>query len=180
MRLAHTSRHLVAAALIGAAFFTPGVASAQEEPSQEHIAAARATIDALGATDRFDAILPNAAARLKSTLIQATPNFEQQITDVVDATAIDLAGRRADLEREAAAIYARNFTQEELEAITAFYTSEAGMKLIEQGPQVTRELAQAAEIWANGIQRDLASQADATLEEQLGGSTSGDADAAAE
>ena len=54
------------------------------------------------------------------------------------------------------------------------------MKLIEQGPQVTRELAQAAEIWANGIQRDLSSQADATLEEQLGGSTSGDADAAAE
>lgn len=169
MNLAITFRRSAAAAIIGMVGFASGTAVAQEEPSESHLQAARQAIDAIGATDQFDNILPGAAARLKSTLIQATPNYQQQISDTVDETAIALASRRADLEREAASIYARHFSEAELEAITEFYTSEAGQKLLQTGPQVTQQLIRAAEIWANGIQRDLATQTDAALEEALGG-----------
>jgi uncharacterized protein len=143
------------------------VAQAQE-PSAEHIAAARAAISALGATDEFDNILPGAAEQLKSTFIQATPNMEEEISSTVDEVAIELASRRADLEREAAAIYARNFTVEELNAIRDFYTSPAGTKLLSSGSTVTQELYRAAEIWSNGVSRDLATQAAEALDEQLG------------
>jgi len=143
-------------------------ALAQEELSESHRQAARAAIDALGATDQFDVILPGAAEQLKSALIRATPNFNEEISATVDDVAVSLAARRGDLEREAAEIYARNFTEEELNAITEFYTSPAGVKLLENGITVTQELMRSAEIWAGGISRDLAVETDAALEERLG------------
>ncbi|VVT22324.1 DUF2059 domain-containing protein [Rhizobium sp. EC-SD404] len=156
-----------AAALI-ALTLAGGPALSQEQLSDSHRAAARAAIAALGATDQFDQILPGTAEQLKSALIQSTPNFESEISSTIDDVAVSLASRRGDLEREAAEIYARNFTEEELNAITEFYTSSAGLKLLENGITVTQELMRSAEIWATGISRDLAVEADAALEQRLG------------
>lgn len=139
-----------------------------QEPTEDHMREARATITALGATDQFDVILPNAALNLKATLIQTAPNLQDVISATVDETAIGLAGRRADLEREAATIYANNFTIEELAAIRTFYASDAGKKLLTTGPIVTRELLQAAEVWSNGVARDLATATEAALVARLG------------
>lgn len=129
-----------------------------QQISEAHLNAARDAIAAINATDRYDNILPGLAERLKAQYIQASPNFQEQIGQVVDEQALALASRRADLEREAATIYAKAFTQEELQAISAFYATEAGKKLLSTGPLVARELTKAAEIWANGISRDLTNQ----------------------
>lgn len=129
-----------------------------QEVSEEHLNAARAAIAAINATDRYDDILPGLAERMKAEFIQASPNFQDEISAAVDGEALALAARRADLEREAAMIYAKAFTLEELKAISAFYDTEAGKKLLGTGPLVARELAKAAEIWANGISRDLTDQ----------------------
>jgi uncharacterized protein len=162
------SLHRALGAIVISSALMAGTAASAQELSEEHRQAAREAIRALGATDQFDQILPRAADQLKSTLIQATPNYEEAISATVDEVAITLAGRRSDLEREAAAIYARNFTQEELSAIAEFYTSAAGQKLLENGSIVTRELLRAAEIWANGVARDLAAESDSALEARLG------------
>ena len=144
---------LAAAAVVVASL---GVSSAlADDASPEHIKAARATIAAVGATRNFDVILPKIAEQLKTQFIQATPNYESVITELVDAEAIKIAARRSDLEQEAAKAYAQTFTIEELNAITAFYTSPVGKKLLENGPIAQRELSKAADIWATGISRDL-------------------------
>ena len=121
-----------------------------------HLAAARAAISAIKATDQFDSILPGVAQQLKGELIQKDPNLESIIGAAVDEQALALAARRADLENEAARAYAVSFSEEELNAITGFYNSEAGKKLISEGPIVTREVMKAAGIWQRGIARDLA------------------------
>src|SRR5690606_10713022 len=94
-----------------------------QDVTDEQIQSARSAIDALNATINFDNILPSIAERLKATLIQASPNHEAEINAVVDEQALTLAARRADLEREAATIYAKTFTQDELKAIGDFYGS---------------------------------------------------------
>ncbi len=145
-----------------------------QEPTAEHLKSARQAITAIRATDQFDAILPTAAQNLKTTLIQTAPNLQDVISVTVDETAIEMAGRRADLEREAATIYARNFSIEELDAIRSFYESAAGQKLLEGGPVATRELLQAAEVWSNGIARDLATATEKALTARLGENPTGD------
>jgi uncharacterized protein len=139
-----------------------------QEPTAEHLAAAREAITALHATEQFDAILPNAAQGLKVSLIQTAPNLQDIISATVDETALSMVGRRTDLEREAAKIYANNFSIEELQAISAFYNSPAGTKLLEAGPEATRELLRAAEIWSNGVSRDLTVQVDEALKASVG------------
>ncbi|MBB3146472.1 hypothetical protein FHS21_002887 [Phyllobacterium trifolii] len=130
--------------------------SANNNITPSHLAAARAAISAIKATDQFDSILPGVAQQLKGELIQKDPNLESIIGAAVDEQALALAARRADLENEAARAYAVSFSEEELNAITGFYNSEAGKKLISEGPIVTREVMKAAGIWQRGIARDLA------------------------
>ena len=143
-------------------------ASAQEQPSEPHLEAAREAIGAIGATDQFDSILVSAALNLKSQLIQDNPNYETVIGATVDETALSLAGRRADLENEAARIYATLFTQEELQTIAEFYNTDAGQKLIANGPRATRGVLRAADIWSRGVGRDLAEAVGAKLQERIG------------
>ncbi|MFC0245301.1 DUF2059 domain-containing protein [Falsochrobactrum ovis] len=143
-------------------------AASAQEISASHLEAARAAISAIQATDQFDEILPSAARALKAELIQKDPHLEALITKTVDDKAIALASRRADLETEAARAYANTFSEDELKAITAFYTSEAGKKLLTEGPIVTREVIRAANIWQNGVARDLAQNVGEVLAAQAG------------
>jgi hypothetical protein len=139
------------------------VSARAQEISEAHMAAAREAIASLNVTDRFDNILPNMAETLKGQFIQSSPNFQEQINAIVDEQALALAPRRADLEKEAATIYAKSFSVDELKTISTFFTTEAGKKLLNNQPLVARELGRAAEIWANGISRDLNTQATAKL-----------------
>ncbi|MDP9838467.1 hypothetical protein J2T09_003235 [Neorhizobium huautlense] len=140
-----------------------GGAAQAQEISASHLQAARDVITSIQATERFDNILPNLAERLKAEFILSSPNFQDKISETVDAEAIALAPRRADLEKEAATAYAKAFTEDELKQIAAFHSSAAGKKFLSTLPLVQRELGRAAEIWANGVSRDLTSQSTAKL-----------------
>jgi hypothetical protein len=146
--------------LSGLAF---GSAARAQEVSEEQLKAARAAMDAIGATTQYDNILPGLAERLKAGLIQDSPNYQDVITATVDTQALALAPRRADLEKEAALTYAKAFSVEELKAIADFYNSDVGKKLLRDGPVASRETAKAADIWAQGISRDLEKQSNAEL-----------------
>ena len=138
-----------------------------QDATPEHITAAKAALDALVVTDSFDSILPRAAEQIKANLTLANPNFSDDISIAVDDEAIKLASRRADLENEAANIYAKNFSIEELNAISEFYNSETGKKLLKVSPGMGRELLRAAEIWGAGITRDLNEASSKVLSEKL-------------
>jgi hypothetical protein len=134
-----------------------------QEIAPEHLQAARQAVDAINATDFYDGVLPQAAAALKSQLIQKNPDMQALVTSTVDEKTLALAARRSDLEREAALAYARVFPIDDLKAIAAFYNSEPGKKLIADGPIVSREVQKAAEIWQRGVARDLAEEVGKTL-----------------
>lgn len=145
------------AALVIGSVLWGTVAHAQDVPA-EQLQAARAAISALGLTNQFDNILPTIADNQKRELILTYPNLEKEISETVDSNALSLAPRRADLEREAALVYAKSFSTEELKEIAAFYSSDVGKKFIKDGPVALREMAKAADIWASGIARDLSKQ----------------------
>ena len=154
--------------IVATSLVMAGHSAHAQELSQEHIAAARAAITALRSTDQFDVVIPAHAEQLKTELIRANADLQEVISTTIDEEALKIVPRRADLEREAARIYAKAFTQEELTAIADFYNSAPGQKLIENGPLVTRELIKSAEIWSSGIARDLAQNVNAALQEKIG------------
>lgn len=154
---------------IAAAVFVAFASSASaQEISESHLKAARAAVDAINATDFYDDILPNAAAALKRELIQKNPDLTSDITSIVDSKALEMAGRRSDLEREAAMAYAKLLSEEDLTAIANFYNSPAGINLLKEGPIVTREVDKAAQIWQNGVARDLAEAVANEMQTKIG------------
>lgn len=155
MKLAHRVRR-TAAVVATTAFVAVASQAFAQEISDTHLRAARATVDAVHATESYDMLLPAAAQMLKQELIQQNPDLTELVVSTVDEKALALAQRRADLEREAALVYARTFSEAELQAISDFYASDVGKKLLAQGPIVAREVTKAADIWQRGIQRDLA------------------------
>ena len=164
MHFAHRARRVLAV-LAASAFLAIAPQASAQEISETHLAAARAAIGAINATDQYDTIIPQAAQALMQELIQQNPDLQELVITTVREKALALSPRRTDLEKEAALAYARAFTEEELNAITAFYTSEAGKKLLTTGPIVARELVRAAEIWQRGVARDLAVEVGKHLEQ---------------
>lgn len=151
---------MVAAASALVALSAPVLA---QDISDTHLKAAHDAVEALRATDPFDNILPQAAAALQSQLIQKNPDMEQLISKTVSEKALAMAARRADLEKEAALAYAKLFSEKELTEMAAFYSSDTGKKLLESGPIAMRDIVKAADIWQNGVARDLAEQVGETL-----------------
>lgn len=165
----HTGlRRFGAGLIVATSLALAGGSAHAQDLAPDHIAAARAALSALKATDQFDNIIPGSAERLKVSLIRANGDLQEIISATVDEEALKIVPRRADLEKEAAEIYAKSFTKQELEAITEFYNSGPGKKLIENGPLVTRELLKSAEIWSAGIARDLAQNVNVKLQETIG------------
>lgn len=158
---------VAAAAIIVSGIGLAGIARAAEV-SDAQMKAAYAAIQATGATAPFDAILPNIAEQLKASFIQSSPNYQDIISSTVDQEALALASRRGDLEKEAAAIYAKTFTVDELNAIANFFNSDVGKKFLKDVPLANRELFKAADIWSAGIQRDLYKSASDKLEKIVG------------
>lgn len=141
-----------------------GAAQAQEI-SAEHLEAAKHAVAASQSTRTLDDILPNLAEQAKQQLIANRPDAAEQLTQIVDDVAVELAPRRGALEEEVARGYARIFTISELNEIAAFYNTEAGKKLITETPTVARAIDQAASVWSNGIQRDLREQIQKKMQE---------------
>lgn len=165
-RVRHTVSVAFAFALIAVA---PAVA--QENISDSHLAAGRAAVAAIHATEDFDKILPQAAAALKQELIQKNPDLQELVVQTVDQETFALVARRSDLEKEAALAYARVFSEQDLSAIAAFYNTDTGKKLLSDGPIVTRELYKAADIWQRGVARDLSQNVGAKLAAAAGNGT---------
>ncbi|NKB52171.1 MAG: DUF2059 domain-containing protein [Rhizobiaceae bacterium] len=134
-------------------FATPSFA---QEHTEAHLSKAREAIEATRATDSFDAILFDASAQLKNLLTRDSPDQAERISNIVDEEAIALAPRRADLELEAARLFANSFDEAELQALADFFNTPTGTKYLKATPVLARELGKAARIWANGINRDLA------------------------
>lgn len=155
MTFAKRARRITLGLAAVASLALSGAAFAQDI-SESHLKACRAAVDAINATDSYDGILPTAAQALKTQLIQKNPDLQEVIINTVDEQTIKMVARRGDLEREAGTAYARVFNEKQCSEIAAFYQSETGLKLLADGPIVTRELMKAANIWQNGVARDLA------------------------
>ena len=129
--------------------------SSYAQDGSSHNKAAQAVMEATGATSSLDQILPQLAAFAKAGLIANRPDIETEISALVDEIAISLAPRRGALEQEIVAVYTENFTQQELEQISGFFSSDTGQKFLEQTPLLFKEIDEISAVWRNGVNRDL-------------------------
>jgi hypothetical protein len=147
--------NLVRAGLVGVALLAaPSFASAQEI-SASHLAAALDVVKNAKASRGFDNVLPTLAGQVEDRLIRQRPDLHKEITAAVEAAALKLAARRADLDNDVARVWAKHFDENELKTISDFYKTSAGQKFAEVGSLVYAETLDAVSHWSDRLGEEL-------------------------
>jgi hypothetical protein len=152
------SAAVLVAALVAAAPVAVGALSqtaSAQELSASHVALAVEVVKNAGATRGFDNVLPRLANQVIDRLIRLRPDLHKQITAIVQEVALKLAARRVELDTDVARIWAKYFSEAELQSLLAFYTSEAGKKFTEVGPLTVAESYQAVDRWSGRVGEEL-------------------------
>jgi hypothetical protein len=133
--------------LHGASVRAQNAASASP-PDSARLAAARAVIEASGTVESMVAGMKAALPAQKAANTQLPDEFWTRVEKRLAQDAPQLAD-------SIAVVYATNFTQPELEALTAFYHSPAGMRLRELQPQIIAEASAIGQRWGMRIGAEI-------------------------
>lgn len=144
--------------------------AAQENQTftKEHLQAAAKVVKSARAAEGFDDILPIIAEETRALFIRSNPQIISTVEEVVTKTAIEMAADRPSLDRTINEVWARRFTIEELEEITAFYESPVGKKLSEKSPELIALTVGAAKQWEKKISAEMVEKVRAELQSRAG------------
>ena len=113
-----------------------GTAGAQSPAtSPGAMAAARELIVTMRVADYFKAIMSN----LKPAIVQNRPQVERDYDAIMPLLIASMDARLNEIIDQVAAVYARNFTTEELREVVAFYRGPTGQKFVQKLPLITQE-----------------------------------------
>ena len=152
--LKHSVRMLLIAAAV--AFWSPALL-AQKAPdaSPDRIAAARELMTVAGSIRQFDQFMPAISAQLTKTFIALAPHAEAQIREVMAEVVKRMSDRKLVLIDQVAALYAKELTLEELNALTAFYKSPVGAKFVSIQPVILQQTMAIGQKWGSEIGREI-------------------------
>ena len=147
--------NFVRAAIIGVALTSVAPAAFAQEITASHLAVALDVVKSAKASRGFDNVLPLLAEQVENKLIRVRPDLNKEIVVAVEDAALKLSSRRADLDKDVARIWAKAFTEEELQTIATFYKTSAGQKFADVGAQVVAESYQAVGHWSDRVGEEL-------------------------
>jgi hypothetical protein len=144
----------------------PLASATAQEFSESQLAAAKAAAIASPMAQEFGNLLPFLAQRVQNRLVSLRPDLHELIAKTVEDQALRLAARRADLDNAVALLWAREFTEDELKQIAAFYESDVGKKVITVGSKLGQQTVQAASNWSNRVGEELLDKTREELKKQ--------------
>jgi uncharacterized protein len=133
------SRRLTPTAALAVCLLFAALPARAQAPSPEAMAAAHDLIVTMRAADYFKAIMPAIMQSMKPAIVQNRPEVERDYDAVMPLLLEGMNARVNEIIDQIAAIYARNFTAEELREVTAFYRGPTGQKFVQKLPAITQE-----------------------------------------
>lgn len=127
----------------------------ETELAPERMALATKLVALSGTTRIFDEVLPTIAQDSKNRFIRANPQMQLGIIAVVDRIAVQMVSRRPELDQYLARIWASGFSDEEMQEIIDFYSSDTGKKFSNALPQILAVQTAAAQEWGKSVGEEL-------------------------
>jgi uncharacterized protein len=124
------------AGLVALLLLTPALAQSVDASAE---AAARELVATMNIQDQFKALLPMIMKSIKPAIVQNRPDVERDYDALVPVLMAGMQARLSEMSEAVVAVYASNFSAEELRAATAFYRTPAGQKFLLKMPIVTQQ-----------------------------------------
>lgn len=139
---------------------------AQQEISPEHLSVARQYIDMTDGANVYEIALVEIGISVMRILIQQDPALAEPLPDVIQDVFDEYTENKGDLFNQFARIYAMRFTQEELQQIVDFYSSDLGRKLLAENATINQDMQTVLRVWENNAQNEFLSKVRTILREQ--------------
>jgi hypothetical protein len=110
-----------------------------ESPASDAEAAARELIVTMKLDEQFKALLPMIMKTIKPAIVQNRADVEREYDALVPVLMAGMQEHIGELSDAVVAVYASNFSAEELRAATAFYRTPAGQKFLQKNPLVAQQ-----------------------------------------
>jgi uncharacterized protein len=127
----------------------------ETEISPEKMALAMKLVQLSGTTRIFDEVLPTIAEDSKNRFIRANPQMQLGIIAVVDKIAVQMVSRRPELDQYLARVWASGFSDEEMQTLVDFYSTDTGKKFSTALPQILAVQTAAAQQWGKSVGEEL-------------------------
>jgi hypothetical protein len=131
---------------------------APAEPSANALKIAREILDLKSTKLMIDPMVPGVIERVKSMLLQTSPNLRKDLDDVALNLRKVFAQQTADLMDDFAWLYASRFTEAELKEIATFYRTATGKKVISLEPQVFDDAMAGLKGWQENFAEEVISR----------------------
>ncbi|SRR5579871_483735 len=149
--------------IIAGVFLSLTCGAMAEAPSPEALNAARSLVTTLKLSDRYKALLPAILLSLKPALVQDRPEIERDYDAMTTVIADVYTPFYKAMLDNAATIYAKTFTIDEMHQIEAFYRLPVGQKFLQTSPAIVQQSTEAAQ----DISRKAAEEIRSRLTEAL-------------
>ena len=120
-------------------------------PTPEHIAKARQLILATGISRSFQIIIPEFMDQIGNTLTQARPELVHDMNLVLDGLRPEFDSQSDEMIDLSARIYATLLSEKDIDAILAFFNSEAGKRYVGAQPMFLNQLVSGMQAWQQKI-----------------------------
>jgi hypothetical protein len=132
-----------------------GGPAATQSASPDQMTAARELVTAMRATDQFKAIFPVLMQQLKPGIVRGRPEVERDYDTMIPAMLEIFNARSDEIVESMAAIYARNFTVDEMQQVVSFYRTPIGQKLLDKLPVIFQESVAAGNKFGQAVATEL-------------------------
>ncbi len=126
----------------------PAAAQQPKPASPAAIAAAKEILAMKNASAMYAQAVPNIVQQTKDQLMQSNLNYQKDLNEVAVIVAQKLAGKEKEIGEGMAAVYASDFTEQELKDLVNFYKSPLGQKLLSTEPRAIQQSMGFMNQWA--------------------------------
>jgi hypothetical protein len=120
-------------------------AAAAQTPSPEAMSAARSLVTTLKLPEQYKALLPAILSSVKPVATQDRAELERDFETIKPAIMEALTPHYNAMVEAITAVYASNFSLQELRELDAFYRGPAGQKFLQKWPALTQQGVQIGE-----------------------------------
>jgi len=114
-------------------------AARAQAPASDAMEAARSLVTTMKLADQYKALLPAILLSLRPALTQDRPEIERDYDAMMPMVADAFTPYYTSMVDGIAAIYAANFTADELRQMEAFYRQPVGQKMLEKLPVISQQ-----------------------------------------
>jgi hypothetical protein len=132
-------RHL---SIISGFFLCFTLAASAQTPPRDAMVAARSLVTTLKVGEQYKMLLPAILLRIKPVVTQERAELENDYDLIATQVGGLYTSYYNEMLEQAAAIYAANFSIDEMHQMEAFFRQPAGEKLIEKWPAIVQQTTQ--------------------------------------